>query len=61
MVGGSGRLSEISSENWPLRQSERPQCLVEAPRQRARGALHVQAQAMVAHPMGEFERRRIRV
>ena len=32
-----------------LRETERPQRLVEAPRQRARRALHVQAQAGVAH------------
>ena len=39
-----------------LRQANRAQCIVKAPRQRARRALDVQAQAMVAHMQRQGER-----
>ena len=54
MPGGCGRFSDIMSENWPLVRRERAKRLVEAPGERPRRLLHVEAKARVANPERRF-------
>jgi len=49
MLGGSGRFERHHRRILPAGEAERPQRVVEPPRQRPRRALQVKAQASVAH------------
>jgi hypothetical protein len=56
MLAASGRLSDISSENWPLVSPSGRNAASKAPRHRPRRLLKVQAQAGVANPERNVER-----
>jgi hypothetical protein len=54
-IGWHRPVERYQQRELPIGQVKWPQYLVEAPRQRARGPLGVQAQASVAHERGHFE------